>query len=192
MKTININIHRRLRFAAAILTAGYFTAAGSVEAGDDVPFKMKGSAQVDRSEFQNATQVSVEIRNEYSGKANANQLGKHTFEGVHTLQLSLADAFSPEGTVFDVPFTQVETHTAANGDELEITMEGTFEFEVVGPFSYKVNFSNYTWTITGGTGRFMDATGSGTGSSGDSFMGSPFVSDGVISSLGSRGGNGKK
>jgi hypothetical protein len=49
MKTININMHRRLRFAAAILTAGYFTAAGSVQAGDDVPFKLNGTVGIIQS-----------------------------------------------------------------------------------------------------------------------------------------------
>lgn len=51
--------------------------------------------------------------------------------------------------------------TAANGDELWMTYSGTFQLDSAqNPTRSDVVLD---WTITGGTGRFDEATGSGTG-----------------------------
>jgi hypothetical protein len=53
------------------------------------------------------------------------------------------------------------TITAANGDVLTLAHHGTFElaFGAEGPESSLIDLE---WVVTGGTGRFADATGSGT------------------------------
>lgn len=55
------------------------------------------------------------------------------------------------------------TLTAANGDQLYLSEEGTFEL-VVGPQGPVTSLVELTWEITGGTGRFTDAEGEGTSS----------------------------
>jgi hypothetical protein len=52
------------------------------------------------------------------------------------------------------------TLTSANGDQLELVHQGTFRIEMTpnGPSS----IFEMTWVADGGTGRFADATGSGT------------------------------
>ena len=52
------------------------------------------------------------------------------------------------------------TLTAANGDTLVITFVGTVQLEGPDPED-PVTFDG-TWTVIDGTGRFADATGSGT------------------------------
>ena len=55
------------------------------------------------------------------------------------------------------------TLTAANGDQLYMSEEGTFEL-VMGPAGPVTSLIELTWEITGGTGRFTDAEGEGTSS----------------------------
>jgi hypothetical protein len=100
----------------------------------------------------------------------------------------------PGGLPVDGTYTNTSTWTAANGDEL--ILEETGDLEVTSPApGFIVPTSNGgqgTWTILGGTGRFKNATGSGTlktGATADFSVSSENV--GVISSLGSRGGNAK-
>ena len=54
--------------------------------------------------------------------------------------------------------TLTETFTAANGDTLTILCN-----QVIEEISPGVFHGTDTWTVIGGTGRFSDATGSGTG-----------------------------
>lgn len=53
------------------------------------------------------------------------------------------------------------TITAANGDQLYLSEEGTFEL-VMGPMGPVTSLIDLTWQITGGTGRFAGAQGEGT------------------------------
>lgn len=60
-----------------------------------------------------------------------------------------------DGVITDV---LIETFTAANGDTLTIRCD-----QVVVPGDDGLFHGTDTWTVIGGTGRFADATGSGTG-----------------------------
>jgi len=51
--------------------------------------------------------------------------------------------------------------TAANGDQLFLSEEGTFEL-VMGSSGPVASVISLTWHATGGTGRFVDADGAGT------------------------------
>lgn len=51
--------------------------------------------------------------------------------------------------------------TAANGDQLYMSEEGSFEL-VMGPMGPVTSLIDLTWEITGGTGRFAGAEGEGT------------------------------
>jgi hypothetical protein len=53
------------------------------------------------------------------------------------------------------------TLTAANGDELYMSEEGTFEL-VMGPTGPVTSLVDLSWKITGGNGRFAGAEGAGT------------------------------
>lgn len=52
------------------------------------------------------------------------------------------------------------TFTAANGDVLILAQVGTFQFDAWPPTTSTIEL---TWIVAGGTGRFADASGSGTG-----------------------------
>lgn len=82
-------------------------------------------------------------------------------------------------------FVEYTTFTAANGDTLTAVQTGTACFSSPTTVS-----ATATYTVTGGTGRFSGATGSGTASTTESatssgvFVG-PATYDGVLSSPGS-------
>lgn len=73
--------------------------------------------------------------------------------------------------------------TAADGDTVTVEHSGTFELGSFGPEGPTTSTVEGTWTITGGTGRFAGATGSGTlAGVGDLVAGTmPARWDGVIS-----------
>lgn len=52
------------------------------------------------------------------------------------------------------------TFTAANGDTLVLAQQGTYQFDAFPPTTSTVEM---TWVVVGGTGRFADAEGSGSG-----------------------------
>lgn len=89
-----------------------------------------------------------------SGQGEFLHLGMATFTMTHCTNLDFA-TFS--GT-FELG---VMTITAANGDMVFLTEHGTFQ---AGPLpTPTVSHATSWWTITGGTGRFEGATGSGGG-----------------------------
>lgn len=79
--------------------------------------------------------------------------------------------------------------TAANGDTLTVEHSGTWELTEFGPDGPTTSVVHGTWTITGGTGRFAGATGSGTMSGVDDLVGGIMSSrwDGVIAYAASAG-----
>ena len=85
------------------------------------------------------------------GIAIASHLGRSKYGG--DVEIQTQDAQS--GVITDI---LVETLTAANGDTLTILCEQTAV-----PVSPGVYQATDKWTVIGGTGRFSDATGSGTG-----------------------------
>jgi hypothetical protein len=134
---------RRLLVLTSLLLALAVVAAGPAAAkrgGTDRPLKGSGSAT---ALVDIATGVSSN-----QGTARLSHLGKTTF----SLQFSVT-AIGPttnrvEGT---------GTFVAANGDALFVTFTGTSELTPSGASEETLVF-----TITGGTGRFADASGTFT------------------------------
>ena len=86
-----------------------------------------------------------------SGTADVSHLGSSTIEVSHC-------------TWLDLPTTGhfasgVQEFTAANGDTLFLAYEGTFE-TVVSPDGF-FSYIDLEWEVSGGSGRFEGATGSG-------------------------------
>jgi hypothetical protein len=127
----------RAAFMALTLVLGL---AGPVAAGDDVPFKgsLAGTATVTPLDPPNAS-VLIE------GTGNATQLGAFTVEIPHLV--NQATRIGTGSYVF----------TAANGDTLTADFTGQATLLAPGVLSVAE-----TGVITGGTGRFADATGSFT------------------------------
>jgi hypothetical protein len=130
--------------------------AGSPKANTQVPFE---------GTFDGSTVPRVDPdleRYEVSGQAN--QLGKFTVVMEADLDLiSIYDVVEyPILWLATLTFTTV-TFTAANGDELyvDLLLDGVLN-------AVDQNFPSFTLsaTITGGTGRFVGASGSFTGSGG--------------------------
>ena len=93
----------------------------------------------------------------YSGEGPGTfaHLGRVWFEIDHcSLMTSPTSGMFSGGTI---------TMTAANGDQLYMSEEGSFVL-VMGPEGPVTSLIELTWEITGGTGRFSDAEGEGTSS----------------------------
>ena len=86
------------------------------------------------------------LQQEITGEGHASHLGKSSFVALSTLNLTTAPPFSLGGTA---------TFTAANGDEFYTTFTGTAT-----PNNEGGNVVVMQHTITSGTGRFANATGS--------------------------------
>jgi hypothetical protein len=165
MKNRNILTHLVLACFAAV----FICAATPAAAGDLVPFR----ATFTGSSTSGPGAPCAVLRSDIVGGGQATQLGNFT-----TVQHHCFDPADPTGA-----FTEgFYTFTGANGDTIFGTYHGHLlpiappVFAVVGEF-----------TIEGGTGRFVGATGGGTASGTlNVATGVPTVMlDGVISSPGS-------
>ena len=148
------------RPALAILVVACVLAAPS-QAGDLVPIQARGSFTVTGQTVDPATGNIIFLA-DIAG--NSSHLGRFTGTAMDVL-------YAPDYVSFTVFTTQV----AATGDELFATYEGRFidaDGDSVG-----------TIEITGGTGRFAGASGSGTFVSLDGRA--QVVEQGVISTVGS-------
>jgi hypothetical protein len=90
------------------------------------------------------------LQQEISGSGQAPHLGQSTFTASSSVNMTGAPPFALNGTAVFV---------AANGDELWACFTGT-----VTPNGQGANDVAIDYTVTGGTGRFDDASGSFTGS----------------------------
>lgn len=88
----------------------------------------------------------------------SNGTGHLSHLGLVAIDVTHCSFLNPDGTGTFGPGT--ETYTAANGDTLILTHQGTFYVTPDPPLSH----ITLTWEVTGGTGRFANATGSGEGS----------------------------
>lgn len=97
------------------------------------------------------------------GIGSASHLGSSTFEAISNVTVTLPPPFMVSGT---------RVITAANGDLLYTTFLGTSTPPVNG-----MNGADLQETITGGTGRFANATGSFTSMARNNFITSTFTVD---------------
>ena len=142
--------------------------AGPVMA-KDVPFKGTVSGG-----FTSTPPVACNSTVTISAGGQATHLGNYTWESTHNVNVCSSPFVVTGGSV---------TLTAANGDQLYGTYTGTSHFIDATP----VLAFDITITITGGTGRFENATGTieVTGEADTSTGSSTATMDGTISSVGS-------
>jgi hypothetical protein len=115
------------------------------------------------------------IRLEIGGQGNAAHMGRISIDG--------PSAVMPDATGTGGLQNGQSTLTAANGDTIEIRFEGTFS-SPMGPLG-PVEFEG-SWRVTGGTGRFDNATGGGTYSGSGAIPTGILLLDGTISRRGAR------
>ncbi len=133
---------KRYSFAAslALAVAVILGLTGPVAAGEQVPFK--GSYEgVDMTTAVNPPYISAEV----DATGNATQLGEFTF-----IEMVTVDTTTRNGT-------GIFLFAAANGDTVFGTISGQATFTPPNVLAISENA-----IITGGTGRFADATGSFT------------------------------
>ena len=87
--------------------------------------------------------------------------GTGTASPMGAVSLMATDCITPNPRSFGFAFSKGKlTLTATNGDEIRASYSGTFL-----PLPHSIPFTLYTisgtFTVTGGTGRFSNATGSG-------------------------------
>ena len=97
------------------------------------------------------------------GEGIASHLGKSTFEATSSVTVTFPPPFKVTGS---------RTITAANGDKIFTTFSGNSTPVVNG-----LNGADLQETITGGTGRFADASGSFTTKARNNFITSTFTAD---------------
>ena len=117
--------------------------AAKAKMAQDRPFK--GSFTTTSEILQPAPILKTRI----TGTGNVSQLGKSTFVALSTLDFTTQPPFQLGGTA---------TFTAANGDEIYTSFTGTSTPAGEGMLNVAM-----IHTITGGTGRFQNATGSFVG-----------------------------
>jgi hypothetical protein len=152
---------RVTQLAASLALVVSLTLAGTLRAGDHVPFKGQGSF-TGTSETVDPATGNVLITADFAGKLS--HLGDTT--GTAT-QIT----FAPDYVSFTIDITVI----AANGDKVFAVLEGNF--------IDRNGDSEGTFSITGGTGRFDGASGEGTFLSFDG--GATAQIDGEISTVGS-------
>ena len=94
----------------------------------------------------------------YVLKIQVNGTGALSFLGQSTFSGSLCSQWTDVSPPFEGNMTGTGTAVAANGDELYMTMTGSYYAGTPPPTTLTMTG---TYTITGGTGRFSEATGSG-------------------------------
>lgn len=119
------------------------TASSNGKVGKAVPFK---------GEYTTTVQVlsgPPQLRQRITGLGHATHLGESSFVANNTIYITLPPPFQAAGTTVFV---------ADNGDEFYTSFTGT---STPGPNGTSIVVVHHT--ITGGTGRFADATGTFTG-----------------------------
>ena len=127
------------------LTAILLTLTASVAAGGpDVPFH----ATIDTQPVITGSCGPGCITLDIPGSGISSHMGTVTLSGPSRVN-AIAGTQTATGTI-----------TAANGDALVLSFEGTVQFSGPNPTD-PVTFSG-SWTVQSGTGRFHDASGSGS------------------------------
>ena len=135
-------MRRIVSIVASLVALAVFVSAAPA-AGKSVPLKGSSSQQaVSAVPTEDPNVVFVTT----VGEGHMTHLGRFTFVSPHASGLT---DFSIEGT---------QNFTAANGDELYADISGQLQ-PVVEPDGHVFLVGTVTGTITGGTGRFENATG---------------------------------
>src|ERR687892_135935 len=130
--------------ALAIVAPG---AAVAKRGGTDRPWKGKGSGTTTLSI------ATTPFPGSTTGTARLSHLGKTSYSSTFGVTLTGPNTFTIAGT---------QTFVAANGDMLFLSFTGMGTF--TGPFAPgQTTETTANYTVTGGTGRFDDASGTLTG-----------------------------
>lgn len=127
----------------ALLVTTVLSAPGASGASATPPFRAK---------FAGSAAITGPYTTAFSGTGLATHLGRITTDG--HVQITGIDNTPCEGGVVN---TNTEILTAANGDTLTITSA-----DVACPVGPNRYHGSGQWLVTGGTGRFAHASGSGT------------------------------
>ena len=152
------------KFAAFVVVVGAWPLAGTAYAdtgGTNLPFRVSGSGTI--------------VENLQFGTLSATNIGTHMGTGTASGS-SFVAGFPPACGSGTTPTSSSLDLTAANGDIL-FTETTSQVCQSGAPASF---VSTGTYTITGGTGRFADATGSGKASSTSVFPGNPTFATGTF------------
>jgi hypothetical protein len=126
-----------------LLVLGLFSTLGTAHAasgGTNRPWRISGSGTV------------TVAPPEFSGTFHGTHTGGGTVDGTFVVA-----GFPPPCNLGSVPVTDFVTLTAASGEKINQTWSGTTCQSGPNPSFH----SDETYTITGGTGRFSTASGSG-------------------------------
>ncbi len=133
--------------SSLVLAAAMPATAVARTGGTDRPIEGSGSA-TSTFDFGRVPIPATDV-----GTAHFSHLGKSAYTSHYTVTFSSATAFTVVGTA---------TTVAANGDMLFSTLTGAGTLG--GVFGVgQTTETAVVWTITGGTGRFADASGTMTG-----------------------------
>lgn len=133
---------RAIVIGGVIAAAALSQNAAAVAAGDQVPFKAM---------FSGSAVLTSPWTIVFDGSGQASHLGR--MANVGDVLVTGLDGSCPGG----VTAVNTETLTAANGDSITVTSHDVTC--LTGPMQYH---GTGLWTVTGGTGRFGGAAGSGT------------------------------
>lgn len=170
---------RRILIATVVAAGALAMPAAALAGPAGVPFKSAGSG-TETSLSSPGCQFTLQgCTVQSNGTATSSHMGTGPY--VSTLTVDWAAATSNRAGGFCAPATGTGTITAANGDTLDQTEQGTVC--EVGPTASNAPHSfSGTYTNTGGTGRFSTASGGGTVTGGDDGSGnSNYQETGTIS-----------
>ncbi len=147
----------RFGTAVALVAIALTLTVGSALANSDSrPFKSSGSGtQV--AGGPHGCQFGFVCTVTINGTATSSHLGTGPY--MSALTIDYADVTFPSATEYCAPVTGNSTLYAANGDEVFVSTTGQV---CASTAAGAVHTLTATYTITGGTGRFEGATGSGT------------------------------
>jgi hypothetical protein len=137
----------RFRHACAALAVTGSLIAGVAHAGSSVPFKASIAIQ---EHIQPIGAPPCVLLGDISGTGTATQLGKVRLHAVDCI-----NPIDPTFTAFTFASRELVL-TAANGDQIFATSMGTLTF------TGQAGLITGSFEITGGTGRFANATGLGS------------------------------
>lgn len=138
----------------------------SVSANDNQESKMSERGVPFKGSYNTSSvllQPPPNIIQNVKGTGIASHLGKSTFDAISYVTVTAHPPFTVTGT---------RTITAANGDQIFTTFSGTSVPVVNGK-----NGADLNETITGGTGRFADASGHFTTTARNNFIIASFKAD---------------